>query len=314
MTLAARTLQPRARVIIDNDFAGDPDDYYQLAHHLLSPTVEIPFISVSGLPVDDSGSQLTAIDGGMANVHTLLKILGRDERVVAGSGIALADPATPRASDAARAIVAEAMREDTDLPLYVALGGGLTELASAFLLEPRIADRLTAIWIGGPEYEDSEHHVVDVVPVEYNLSIDLAAGQAIFSSPVPLWQVPNDAYRQCVVSWAELDARIDGSNALGELLLNSLQGVVDDMAGAGVNLGEVYVLGDNPLVALTALQGSFWPEPISSASRLRSRLRITADGTYGVGQPELPPVRVFHRIDTRSMFEDMFAKFAAYAG
>ena len=34
----------RARVIIDNDFSGDPDDFYQLVHHLLSPTVEIPFI------------------------------------------------------------------------------------------------------------------------------------------------------------------------------------------------------------------------------------------------------------------------------
>lgn len=32
---------PRARVIIDNDFSGDPDDLYQLVHHLLSPSVEI---------------------------------------------------------------------------------------------------------------------------------------------------------------------------------------------------------------------------------------------------------------------------------
>src|SRR5690625_5884084 len=31
----------RTRVIIDNDFSGDPDDLYQLVHHLLSPTVDI---------------------------------------------------------------------------------------------------------------------------------------------------------------------------------------------------------------------------------------------------------------------------------
>ena len=32
---------PRMRVIIDNDFSGDPDGLFQLAHHLLSPSVEI---------------------------------------------------------------------------------------------------------------------------------------------------------------------------------------------------------------------------------------------------------------------------------
>ena len=31
----------RMRVIIDNDFGGDPDGLFQLAHHLLSPSVEI---------------------------------------------------------------------------------------------------------------------------------------------------------------------------------------------------------------------------------------------------------------------------------
>ena len=46
------------------------------------------------------------------------------------------------------------MRTDTNLPLFVTLGAGLTELASAYLIEPRIASRLTAVWIGGPEYPE----------------------------------------------------------------------------------------------------------------------------------------------------------------
>jgi hypothetical protein len=32
---------PRQRIIIDNDFGGDPDGLFQLAHHLASPSVEI---------------------------------------------------------------------------------------------------------------------------------------------------------------------------------------------------------------------------------------------------------------------------------
>ena len=38
---ANETIQARARIIIDNDFRGDPDDLFQLAHHLLSLSVEI---------------------------------------------------------------------------------------------------------------------------------------------------------------------------------------------------------------------------------------------------------------------------------
>ena len=41
---------------------------------------------------------------------------------------------------------------EDDRPLYVALQAGLTDLAVAYLKEPRIAERLTAIWIGGGAY------------------------------------------------------------------------------------------------------------------------------------------------------------------
>ena len=44
---------PRARVIIDNDFSGDPDDLYQLVHHLLPPSVEIPLVVASHLRPGD---------------------------------------------------------------------------------------------------------------------------------------------------------------------------------------------------------------------------------------------------------------------
>lgn len=32
---------PRMRVIIDNDFSGDPDGLFQLVHHILSPSIEV---------------------------------------------------------------------------------------------------------------------------------------------------------------------------------------------------------------------------------------------------------------------------------
>jgi len=42
-------LSPRCRVIVDNDFSGDPDGLVGLAHHLLSPTNRVVAITSSFL-------------------------------------------------------------------------------------------------------------------------------------------------------------------------------------------------------------------------------------------------------------------------
>lgn len=134
------TVTPRARVIIDNDFAGDPDDLFQTAHHLLCPAVEIPFIIGSHLRAGDPWhlSPTTATEA--VNVaNELLGIMGMAGRVpvLTGSEVKLDDVHMPQVSKAAEAIVAEAMRDDVKTPLYYAAGGGLTDLASAWLMEPR---------------------------------------------------------------------------------------------------------------------------------------------------------------------------------
>src|SRR5215471_5665883 len=46
-------VKPRMRVIIDNDFGGDPDGLFALVHHLLSPSVEIRGIIGSHLRPGD---------------------------------------------------------------------------------------------------------------------------------------------------------------------------------------------------------------------------------------------------------------------
>src|SRR5689334_24915772 len=46
-------VKPRMRVIIDNDFGGDPDGLFELVQHLLSPSVEIRAIIGSHLKPAD---------------------------------------------------------------------------------------------------------------------------------------------------------------------------------------------------------------------------------------------------------------------
>jgi hypothetical protein len=298
------------RVVVDNDLSGDPDGLVQLAHHALSPSVHLRLVIGSHLrpgdPFDPSGS---TADNAAGLAREVLELAGRDDvPVLAGSNVGLADRATPIRSAAAEALVAEAMREDVDTPLFVCAGAGLTEVASAWLIEPRIADRLTLVWIGGPEHPGLAEPPPGAMPVEYNLLIDVLAASVVFGdSAIPVWQVPRDAYRQTLASVAELQLRMAEQGPLGARLFAALDDVRTMAGRHGIDLGETYILGDSPLVLLTALQSAFEPDPSSSRYAVRETPGITADGQYEP-VPGARPMRVYTVLDCRLMVEDLFAK------
>jgi len=304
---AEEPVASRARVIIDNDFGGDPDGLFQLAHHVLSPSVEIRGVIGSlNHPHGFYGSPGSS-EYAVTAADALLKVLGVSGKVplLRGAGKPLPDPNVPSVSEASRFIVQEAMRDDVKTPLYVVCGAGLTDLASAYLTEPRIANRLTLVWIGGPEYGGDASAPSGKPQMEYNLSIDLRAAQVVFNvSTIPVWQVPRDAYRSALVSCAELERRIGSGGKLGRYLLGRLR---DLEVRANWSLGETYVLGDSPLVLLTALQAPWGMDPSSSKYVSRKAPFVSDDGLY-TGNPNGRPIRVYTDLDTRLMFEDFYAK------
>jgi purine nucleosidase len=305
---------PRCRVVSDNDYSGDPDGLFQLVHLLLSSSVDVRGVIGSHLAPGDpwDPSDRTAMNG-LREIHQVLELLGPlpDVEAVAGSDLGLPDARTPVASRGAELIVREAMRTDTQAPLFVTLGAGLTELASAYLLEPAIAGRFTAVWIGGPEYSGAP--AFPGADREYNLNIDVPAAQVVFNdSNIDLWQVPRNAYRLCLVSMAELAARVAPAGRIGSHLYDALVAVSEREARTGRNVGETYILGDSPLVLLTALQSSFEPDTTSSRFEILPCPRLTAGGSYEP-RPDGRPIRVYTWLDVRLMVEDLFAKLAQRA-
>jgi purine nucleosidase len=300
---------PRQRVILDNDFAGDPDGLFQAAHHLLSPSVQIPFIIGSHIHAnelaDPSSTQANHAAAKIKELYAMMR-LGSEPLVLAGRNTA--GTATGSPSEAVEHTIVEAMR-DVPLPLFYAAGAGLTDLAEALRREPRIAPRITLVWIGGMEYADLRLQMENPSRREYNLTIDLAAAQTVFAQPdLEIWQVPRDTYRTMMVSRTELEDRLQPSGALGEFLLKQLDRV---HSLSQSNLGETYVLGDSPLVTLTALQSAFEPDSSSSRYVFHPRPRIADDGSYVYpAGANGKPVRVYESIDTRLTFEDMFLKFS----
>ncbi len=305
----------RARVIVDNDFSGDPDDLYQLVHQVLSPSAEVRLVVASHLcpddPFDPSGR---SAENAARIVHDVFARVGltSTDVIVTGSNTALEDRQTPAPSPATARIIAEAMREDVQTPLFYLAGGGLTDLASAWLIEPRIAERLTLIWIGGAEHPGLAVPPPGAMPIEYNAQIDLISVQAIFGdSDIPIWQVPRDAYRQCLVSDAELRARVRSTGELGRYLYDEVAHVWSMIAGFSGGVAQTYALGDSPLVLLSALVSPFEPDASSSAFVTVPTPTLADDGTY-LQRSDARPLRVYTRLDLRLMFEDFFLALAEF--
>jgi len=305
---------PAVRIVVDNDFSGDPDDLYQLVHHVLSPSVDVRAVIASHLaPGDGFDPGPDTATNAERVVRELFDLMGlqAQDLVVRGAQHALETDDLPHDTAAARAIITEAHRPDPR-PLFVVAGGGLTDLASAYLLDPTIADRLTLVWIGGAEHPGLASPPPGAAAVEYNLAIDLLAGQVVFASGIPIWQVPRDVYRQCLVSDVELQQRVATQGTLGAHLYDAVRAVTRRVAAHRGAAAETYALGDSPLVLLTALQSVFEPDSSSSTHVVRPTPRIDGGGSY-VDVPGARPMRVYTRVDTRLMFEDLFLKLRAFA-
>jgi hypothetical protein len=281
----------------------------QLAHHLLSPSVEIRGVIGSAVAHYDPSWSASSADASVGAAHQVAMLAGREQvMIVPGSNDPLERRTAGRPSAASKLLVDEAGYDD-DRPLFVVCGGGLTNIATAWLMEPSIAERLTLIWIGGREHPDLAHPVERPLPLgEYNLSIDPIAAQVVFNdSDLDIWQVPVDAYSQILVSRSELLARMRPMGPLGAHLFDAIEQTRMTMASFGVELGETYVLGDSPLVLLTALLSSFQPMPLSSRWVDRPCPWIADDGTYEQREAG-HSVRVFVSLDSRLVNEDLFQK------
>ena len=286
------------RVIINSDVKNEADDQFALVHALLSPTLDIRGIIPAHFGTHRTTESLAQSREELDLVLRLLA-LGREVPTADGARHALPDEQTPVDSPGARLIIDEARRVDAG-PLFIAFLGPLTDMASALLLAPDIADTdTTVIWIGGPPYGDI---ISDGSWPEFNLKNDISSANVVLDSGIRIWQVPSNIYKQVNVSYAELEARIEPHGELGRYLA---QQVVDFNSAYHRRAIESRSLGDSPAIALML-------EPSCAALRRQPRVRFTADGHYQLADAE-GEILVVESIDVRFFLEDMFAKIARHA-
>ena len=229
-------------VVIDTDVTNEVDDQFAIAWALLRPErltvralhacpyalgphvltdpgfvtepekVQLADVAVraAGIPVVSAAE---GVERAADECRILLALAGRtDIPVVDGSCSFLPDVRTPVASDSVDSLIALA-HEDREGPLYVLAIGCATNVASALLVDPSIAERVVVVWTSGyPSFWPYRN-------TSFNLAQDIASARVLLDSGVPHVYLPGYYVgEQLRISSAELDAHVRGRGPLGDHL------------------------------------------------------------------------------------------------
>ncbi|MFV2021958.1 nucleoside hydrolase [Micromonospora sp. LOL_023] len=280
----------RIRLLVDTDARNEADDQYAIVHALLTPRFEIRGLIGAHFGVR---SDLDTAAASVAEIHQLLDLMRLPDPPPVAAGVSHPIRDSPGSAPGVDLIVAEAIRDDP-LPLFVIFLGPLTDLAAALRVEPRIADRLTAIWIGGGPHPGGG--------TEFNLSNDVGAANEVLDSGVELWQIPSSAYGTMRVGLSELAVRVAPRGRVGEYLFRQLIELNDAMGdNPGWPSGESWILGDSPAVGV--LLDDHWMdhERVPAPS-------VAPDLSYRPRPGNPRTIRVYRRVDARFILEDLYAK------
>ena len=189
--------------VIDTDAFNEIDDQFAISLMLLSGD-KINTKAIYAAPFLNTKSDSPS-DGMEKSYREILRLLSlmnmgyMKSNVFKGSRRYLPDEKTPVESDAAKHLSDLAMKYSPENPLYVIAIGAITNVASALLLRPEIAENIVIVWLGGHsfEYDSTE---------EFNMIQDIPAARVVLSSAAPTVTLPcNGVVSQFSVSGAELE-------------------------------------------------------------------------------------------------------------
>lgn len=174
--------EERMRVIIVSDATNEIDDVWAIALAILSPErFDIEGFVGSNYDHTSTGVGPKSVEMSVNEIHTILDKAGMKGKYPVYAG---AHPMqyefAPSGSEGVDFIVERAMAGTPDNPLWVIGLGSSTDLASAYLKEPAIKDRVIMFWHARTEntWPYRAHN--------YNIKGDMHAARMMFHAPFPL--------------------------------------------------------------------------------------------------------------------------------
>ena len=206
-------------VVLDTDAYNEIDDQFAIAY-LLSCKEKLTTKAIYAAPFFNSRSSSPAdgMEKSYLEIFKILDLMGERTTVLKGSTSFLKNESTPVYSPAALDLVARAKEYSPEAPLYVVAIGAITNVASALLIDPAVAENTVVVWLGGHAL-----HFHDTG--EFNMKQDIAASRVVMQSGVPFVQLPCfGVVSSFTVSKPELLYWLSGKNALADYLaLNTIE-------------------------------------------------------------------------------------------
>lgn len=197
----------RLRVIIDSDAATEIDDLYAIALALLAPE-RLEIEGFVGAHYGDSGGR-EGIGKSVAAIETIMDKAGLAGKFpVKPASHPFRYSRVPEESEGVDFIIERAMASDPSNPLWVVSLGPATTLASAWLKQPAIKDRMVAFWHGRTRWPEQAWN--------YNAYNDVKAVRILFASDLPF--VLFDTGTRLVCPMEESAQKIAPQGPLGQFL------------------------------------------------------------------------------------------------
>ena len=213
-------------VVLDTDAYNEVDDQYAIGYMLQYPQrLCVKGICAAPFYGKRSDSAEDGMEKSYNEVVKLLKLMGKDELasiLYKGSRTFLKDEETAVDSEAADFMANLARKYSPKKPLYIDAIGAITNVASAILKNPDIAENCVVVWLGGHGF-----HMPNAAS-EFNMKQDIAAARVVFKSGVPLVLLPCEGVvDRFSVSKYELEHWLKGKNALCDYLCDYTIKVAD---------------------------------------------------------------------------------------
>ena len=222
--LSAEPAAP-VRMVLDTDARNEIDDQFALVHVLLAPE-RARLEAVYAAPFCN-GRVASPAEGMRESEAEIRRVMGllpeRQVPVLSGSDRWLSDAGVPVSSAAASDLIERARAGDS--PLYVVAIGAPTNVASALLADPGLAERVVVVWLGG-------HAPNWGTAAEFNLRQDPAASRVLLDSGVPLVLVPClGVADRMITTKGEIDRYVRPAGNIGALLADLYDDYVPDEPG-----------------------------------------------------------------------------------
>lgn len=215
-------------VVVDTDTFNEVDDQFALAYLLRNPDrLRLQAVYAAPFFNEKADTPENGMEKSYQEIIKLLELAGTPQyqaKVFKGAGHFLENETSPAVSDASKDLVGRAMAHSRENPLYVIGIAAATNIASAILCEPEIAERMVVIWLGG-----SAFHCEGME--EFNLAEDVCAARILFDSGVPLVHLPCwGVVESFSISRPELEAYFIGKNPLADYLAGYAIEAVEEWA------------------------------------------------------------------------------------